>query len=329
MNTAEIVMREVQSDCGFQIIQLFRESIGQSGKTPHLHSHNQILPFHVRRADMFLKANAGRKGCGTRCAAVTLDSVTTITAKLLNGGVLTFCIGHSDSPLALCGEKPENTNWDRYCGSPRDAGLFPAPASTEAGTVQRVKGLGWRLDRDIYGVTGSGEANRDRDFHCCFILSESPAATGLSYLLLKSFPTNQPENYSSFLGRFLFKFVGYESLGSGHNRTQRLGIFLNVEAGFFKLFTYLSRIHAVLYVRQHFQDGFRESTRFPLRCLHILQDCLAVIFGHQAGQPAQCAAEFADAIVIVTSQPYGLFQLSKRFLNNLVVVHRHNAINYQ
>jgi hypothetical protein len=54
MNTAEIVIREVQRDSGFQIFQLFRESIGQSGKPSHLHSHGQILPFHVRRADMFL-----------------------------------------------------------------------------------------------------------------------------------------------------------------------------------------------------------------------------------------------------------------------------------
>ena len=54
MNTAEIIKREVQGDSGFQIVQLFRESIGQSGKPSHLHSHGQVLSFHVRRADVIL-----------------------------------------------------------------------------------------------------------------------------------------------------------------------------------------------------------------------------------------------------------------------------------
>jgi hypothetical protein len=52
MNTAEIVIRKMQSNSGFQIVQLFRESVGHSGKAPHLHSHGQILPFHIACRDV-------------------------------------------------------------------------------------------------------------------------------------------------------------------------------------------------------------------------------------------------------------------------------------
>ena len=89
-----------------------------------------------------------------------------IAARLLDGGVLAFSAGHGDSPLALSGEKPENTNWDRYCGLPRDAGLVPAPASTEAGTHQKVKGLGRWLHGYFYRMPLSSECNFNRDRHC-------------------------------------------------------------------------------------------------------------------------------------------------------------------
>ena len=52
MNTAEIVIREVQSDSGPKMRQLFRERIGQPRKAPHRHSHGQVLPLHERRADV-------------------------------------------------------------------------------------------------------------------------------------------------------------------------------------------------------------------------------------------------------------------------------------
>jgi len=52
MNTAEIVIREVQGDSGFEMRQLLTERIREPRKTPHRHSHGQVLPFHKRRADM-------------------------------------------------------------------------------------------------------------------------------------------------------------------------------------------------------------------------------------------------------------------------------------
>jgi hypothetical protein len=46
MNTAEIVKGEVQGDSGPKMCELFRERIGEPRKTPHRHSHGQVLPFH-------------------------------------------------------------------------------------------------------------------------------------------------------------------------------------------------------------------------------------------------------------------------------------------
>jgi hypothetical protein len=53
MHTAKIVIREVQRDGGFQVRQLFAESIREPRKSPHRHSHRQVLPLHERRADVF------------------------------------------------------------------------------------------------------------------------------------------------------------------------------------------------------------------------------------------------------------------------------------
>ena len=53
MNTAEIVVREVQADGGFQVRQLLAERIREPRKSPHRHSHSQVLPLHKRRADLF------------------------------------------------------------------------------------------------------------------------------------------------------------------------------------------------------------------------------------------------------------------------------------
>jgi hypothetical protein len=52
MNTAEIVVREVQRNSGFQVRQLFAERIGKPRQSPHLHSHCEVLPFHVAGRDM-------------------------------------------------------------------------------------------------------------------------------------------------------------------------------------------------------------------------------------------------------------------------------------
>src|SRR2546422_633193 len=52
MNTAEVVIREVQGDGGFQVIHLARESVREPSQPPELHSHGQVLPLHIAGRDM-------------------------------------------------------------------------------------------------------------------------------------------------------------------------------------------------------------------------------------------------------------------------------------
>lgn len=47
MNTAEIVVREVQRNGGFQVRQLLTEGVRQSRKSADRHSHGEVLPLHV------------------------------------------------------------------------------------------------------------------------------------------------------------------------------------------------------------------------------------------------------------------------------------------
>jgi hypothetical protein len=52
MNTAKIVIREVQSYSGFQVRQLFAEPIRKARKAAHRRSHGQVLSFDKRCADV-------------------------------------------------------------------------------------------------------------------------------------------------------------------------------------------------------------------------------------------------------------------------------------
>src|ERR1700685_2177459 len=52
MHAAEIIVGEVQGDSGLKMRQLLAESIREPRKSPHRHSHSQVLPLHKRRADM-------------------------------------------------------------------------------------------------------------------------------------------------------------------------------------------------------------------------------------------------------------------------------------
>ena len=47
MNAAEVVVSEVQSECGPVVLKLLREAIGQPGESSDVHSHGEILPFDV------------------------------------------------------------------------------------------------------------------------------------------------------------------------------------------------------------------------------------------------------------------------------------------
>lgn len=53
VNAAEIVKAKMQSNSSFQIVELLRERISEAGKPSHLHSHGQVLPFHVGSRNVF------------------------------------------------------------------------------------------------------------------------------------------------------------------------------------------------------------------------------------------------------------------------------------
>ena len=63
MNTAEIVIREVQSASRFQVVQFLAKGIGQARKPSHHHSHGQVLPFDVTGTD-FLRVGVALHDLG-------------------------------------------------------------------------------------------------------------------------------------------------------------------------------------------------------------------------------------------------------------------------
>jgi hypothetical protein len=52
MNTAKVVIREVQGNSGLQVAQLARESVREPSQPSELHPHGQVLPFNVARRDV-------------------------------------------------------------------------------------------------------------------------------------------------------------------------------------------------------------------------------------------------------------------------------------
>jgi hypothetical protein len=117
-------------------------------------------------------------------ATPTLNPALAVGSESLCAVVGASDAGHGFSPLDFCGEKPQNLFGSESWLTPR-FGLAPPPVQAGSGALSKSYGLGWRLNRDSYGLTDS-EANLNSDNHAVFILPESPAATGLSYLASKS-----------------------------------------------------------------------------------------------------------------------------------------------
>jgi hypothetical protein len=107
MNAAEIVVREVQGDGGFQVRQLFAERISEPRKTAHRHSHGQVLPFDKRSADLsgvrIAEADFGYNPRDARGLPILQSDV-----------------------LAFCGEKPENLNDGSRLGLVPEFRISPA-----------------------------------------------------------------------------------------------------------------------------------------------------------------------------------------------------------
>src|SRR5205823_7907553 len=72
----------------------------------------------------------------TGIAAPALNPALTEVTKSLAGLVLASEAGHGFSPLAFCGEKPQNQFGSRSWLTPR-FGLAPTPVSAEAGALNQ------------------------------------------------------------------------------------------------------------------------------------------------------------------------------------------------
>jgi hypothetical protein len=138
----------------------------------------------MRGTDISGSCGIGERG-RTGSAAPSLNAALTEVTESLAGLVLASGAGHVISPLAFC----EETSQNRFSRSkarvtPR-FGLAPTSVDAEAGALSVSYDLGWWLDRDFHGLTSSGNSDSDSYRHRCFILPESPAATGLSHLTPK------------------------------------------------------------------------------------------------------------------------------------------------
>lgn len=83
MNTAEIVMREVQGNSGFQVRQPFAVRIRQPREAANLHPHREVLPFHERRADVLMAFPLTRDSALNRARGTVFRGVE-IIGKLLS-----------------------------------------------------------------------------------------------------------------------------------------------------------------------------------------------------------------------------------------------------
>ncbi len=54
MNPHEIIVGKMQSQCGFEVLKLLTEGIGEPCKAPDLHAHSQVLALHAVCGDMLL-----------------------------------------------------------------------------------------------------------------------------------------------------------------------------------------------------------------------------------------------------------------------------------
>jgi hypothetical protein len=61
MDANEIIVCEMQSASGLQILQLLRKSVSQSRKSPHLHSDREVLPLNKTRAYMLRIGHAANR----------------------------------------------------------------------------------------------------------------------------------------------------------------------------------------------------------------------------------------------------------------------------
>ena len=166
-----------------QASEPFRAANGAALKQALNCSHRQIgARDHRIPRQLFVEF---RKSVLARSTFPALDSTFAEGASLHADRVLASDTGHGLFSACVEREKPYNHFGSGLRLTPR-FGLAPQPVRAGSGALSVSYVLGWWLDRDLYGLTGS-ECNLDSQDHAAFILSESPVAAGLSHFTPKSF----------------------------------------------------------------------------------------------------------------------------------------------
>ena len=129
-----------------------------------------------------------RKSVLAGSAFPALDVAFTEGTSLHADRVLASYTGHGLFSACVLRRKPYNRFGSGLRLTPR-FGLAPQPVSAGSGALNVKRALGWRFDRDNYGLTVS-KANLDSEFHAGSILPESPVSAGLSHFTQKSLPAS-------------------------------------------------------------------------------------------------------------------------------------------
>src|ERR1022692_4350972 len=147
MGAAEVVVHEVQGDCGGQVLQLPWERIGQARETAHAHADREVLPLHVGRADVRRVGRAadlldrdeldggravlGALGLGLRLELLHDHRVVLVRAERVSGGAQVHLVpvrgelhtaGQPAAQVAqdrvgvLCGALADVRGWMNYYG---------------------------------------------------------------------------------------------------------------------------------------------------------------------------------------------------------------------
>src|SRR5438105_11362244 len=95
MDANEVVVHVEQSHGVHVVLYLFRECVGQSGKSAHIHSHREILALNIAGADMLEVGSADYRNfvyAKTSRGAVPLFSFRIVAINLEKLSVIDFVV---------------------------------------------------------------------------------------------------------------------------------------------------------------------------------------------------------------------------------------------
>src|SRR5438552_13262219 len=132
----------------------FHKALNCADRRIGLRQHRLAGKFRVRFA----------KGGFAGITAPALNAALAEETESFTSLVLASEAGHGLSPLAFCGEKPQNQFGSRSWLTPR-FGLAPAKAATDAGALISDYGLRWN-NGYFHRWTVSSETNHNHNLHC-------------------------------------------------------------------------------------------------------------------------------------------------------------------